>query len=161
MPAPKVAAKDQIAAIPQHVAALPPESASPIEHYRRGANDAVNLVRYFHRNMERTNVYPVPLARHAGRLHAMALLTLVETFERFLKELAAVGASEHLWTLPMAAFGASASWIAKSSRCRRQMRPHDHGSTAGSTSGLASRGPTWRRVCGDRRVFGVSPSGPT
>lgn len=79
-----------IADIAQHTEDLPAESASPIAHYRRGANDASNLVTYFHRNMDRTNVYKVPLARHAKRLHAMALLTLVETFERFLKELAAV-----------------------------------------------------------------------
>lgn len=80
----------RIARIPQHGQALPQESDSPIEHYRRGSLDALSLVQYFHRNMGRVNVYRVPYERHSARLHAMVLLTLVETFERFLKELAAV-----------------------------------------------------------------------
>lgn len=91
MAGPKIAGLEKlIAEIAQHVVPLPPESASPIEHYRRGANDAANLVQYFHRNMKRTNVYAAPYERHARRLHSMVLLTLVETFERFLKELAAI-----------------------------------------------------------------------
>lgn len=104
-----------VANIPQHVEPLPPESASPIEHYRRGANDAWNLVLYFHKNMGRVNVYPLPFERHARRLHAMVLLTLVETFERFLKELAAV-CVDHVASLVvddrLAKFSANGSAIA-------------------------------------------------
>jgi hypothetical protein len=89
MAKPKIDLADWIARIPEHVAELPPESASPIEHYTRGANDSWNLLRYFERTAERARVYKGPYERHLARLRSMVLLALVETFERFLKELAA------------------------------------------------------------------------
>lgn len=79
-----------VAAIPQHTEALPPESTRPIEHYRRGANDAWNLWQYFARNVQRANIYRTAYERHAGRLRSMVLLNIIESFERFIKELAAV-----------------------------------------------------------------------
>jgi len=36
-----------LASIPQHSEPLPPEASSPIQHYRLGANDAWNLLKYF------------------------------------------------------------------------------------------------------------------
>lgn len=79
-----------VAAIPQHTEALPPESARPIEHYRRGANDAWNLWQYFARNVQRANIYHTAYERHASRLRSMVLLSTIESFERYLKEVAAV-----------------------------------------------------------------------
>lgn len=79
-----------VAAIPQHTDALPPESARPIEHYRRGANDAWNLWQYFARNVLRANIYQTAYERHATRLRSMVLLSIIESFERYLKEVAAV-----------------------------------------------------------------------
>ena len=79
-----------VAAIPQHTDALPPESARPIEHYRRGANDAWNLWQYVARNVQRANIYRTAYERHATRLRSMVLLSAIESFERFIKELAAV-----------------------------------------------------------------------
>ena len=79
-----------VAAIPQHTDALPPESARPIEHYRRGANDAWNIWQYFSRNVQRANIYRTAYERHAVRLRSMLLLSVVESFERFIKEVAAV-----------------------------------------------------------------------
>lgn len=78
-----------IARIPEHVGPMPTESASPIEHYTRGANDAWNLLGYFERTAKRTNVYKASYDRHLLRLRSLVLLALVETFERFLKEIAA------------------------------------------------------------------------
>lgn len=78
-----------IANIAQHGAALPPESSSPPEHYKRSANDAWNLLRYFQRTAQRTNIYAQPFERHAGRLRSLVLFTLIEAFERYLKEAAA------------------------------------------------------------------------
>jgi hypothetical protein len=67
-----------VAAIAHHTEELPPESASPFEHYRRGANDAWNLWSYFARNIRRANVYYTAYERHATRLRSMVLLSLVE-----------------------------------------------------------------------------------
>jgi hypothetical protein len=69
---------------------LPPESARPIEHYRRGANDAWNLWQYFARNVQRASIYQTAYERHATRLRSMVLLGIIESFERYLKEVAAV-----------------------------------------------------------------------
>lgn len=80
----------RIACIPEHLADLPAESASPIEHYKRSANDARNLVAYFTRQGARANVYRGPFERHLTRLRALAFLALVQSFERYLKEVAAV-----------------------------------------------------------------------
>jgi hypothetical protein len=76
--------------IPEHSELLPLESTSPIEHYRRGANDAYNLLQYFNRLATGKNVYAGPKQRHQRHLSALTLVALVESFERFLKELAAV-----------------------------------------------------------------------
>lgn len=69
---------------------LPSESSSPLEHYRRSANDAWNLVVYVKRNVSKVNHYPRPFDGHRGRLHAMCLANMVGAFERFLKEMAVV-----------------------------------------------------------------------
>jgi len=69
---------------------LPSESSSPLEHYRRSANDAWNLVVYVKRNVSKVNHYPKSFDGHRGRLHAMCLANMVGAFERFLKELAVV-----------------------------------------------------------------------
>lgn len=79
----------RIARIPEQVSELPTESASPIEHYKRSANDARNLVAYFKRQGTRANVYAGPFERHLVRLRSYAFLGLVQSFERYLKELAA------------------------------------------------------------------------
>jgi len=73
---------------------LPPESLSPLEHYRRSANDAWNLIAYMKRNVARVNYYSKPFDRHMSRLHGMALANLVGAFERFLKELAVICVDE-------------------------------------------------------------------
>jgi hypothetical protein len=80
----------RIGEIPQHVTAVPPESATPIEHYTRSSNDAWNLLLYVDRNVKRANVYQTVADRHLARLRGMVLLSLIEAFERFVKELAAV-----------------------------------------------------------------------
>lgn len=76
--------------IVDHTNPLPPESNSPIRHYERHANDAWNLVLYVKRNLSRANTHPAAREQHLVRLRSMALLAIVEGFERFLKEIAAV-----------------------------------------------------------------------
>ncbi|WP_437915423.1 hypothetical protein WME73_08950 [Sorangium sp. So ce302] len=96
MPRPTIANLEQrIADIAQHTAAMPPESGSPLEHYRRASNDAWNLLVYFERNIKRAPVYARAADRHLARLRGMVLLSLIEAFERYIKETAGVSA-EHI-----------------------------------------------------------------
>jgi hypothetical protein len=88
MPAPNLDFSKLISQIPAHLGDLPAESARPIEHFRLDANGYWNLLRYFDRKTIES--YPGPRERHVLRLRAMVVLGLVETFERFLKETAAV-----------------------------------------------------------------------
>lgn len=87
---PKLDLRKWIRKIPEHSEPLPLESTTPIEHYRRGANDAYNLLQYFDRLATGKSVYAGPRQRHRSRLAALTLVALIESFERFLKELAAV-----------------------------------------------------------------------
>jgi hypothetical protein len=72
-----VTVREDVATIVAHTTPLPPEAASPLAHFERKANDARNLLDYVIRNVGRV------------RTCRMALLEVVEAFERFLKETAA------------------------------------------------------------------------
>jgi hypothetical protein len=89
MPAPAIDFVKRITAIPAHLATPPPESGLPRPHYERTANDVWSTVVYFDRNLRRVNIYRAPSERQLGRLNTMVLLSLVEAFERFFKEIAA------------------------------------------------------------------------
>jgi hypothetical protein len=82
--------EDRIFDIAGHVTPAARESESPIEHYKRASNDAWNLLLYIDRNVRRANVYPTVAEKHLARFRGMVLLSLIEAFERFLKELAGV-----------------------------------------------------------------------
>jgi len=88
MPAPKLDFHRLISQIPEHLGDMPTESARPIEHFRFDASGYWNLLRYFERKT--TDGYPAPRERHVLRLRSMVVLGLVETFERFVKETAAI-----------------------------------------------------------------------
>src|SRR2546426_37329 len=90
MAAPQIDFSKRIRRIPQHVEILPHEAAFPLAHFERSANDFWNLVRYVDRNLGNAPVDRVAYEAHIRRLCTMVLLSLVETFERFLKETAAV-----------------------------------------------------------------------
>lgn len=89
MPRPQINYRTYLKAIPQHSSPLPPEAQVPIQHYVRSANDAWNLLVYIERNLRAASVYGASRDRHMQNLRVMILLTLVEAFERFLKEMAA------------------------------------------------------------------------
>ena len=88
MTAPKLDFGKLISQIPDHVGDMPPESARPIEHFQLDASGYWNLLRYFDRKT--ADGFPGPRERHVLRLRSMVVLGIVETFERFLKETAAV-----------------------------------------------------------------------
>lgn len=88
MSGPKLDFGKLIFQIPDHLGEMPPESARPIEHFQLDASGYWNLLRYFERKT--ADGYAGPRERHVLRLRSMVVLGIVETFERFLKETAAV-----------------------------------------------------------------------
>jgi hypothetical protein len=89
MPRPPIDLSRKIKDILRHVEELPTEAGAPLPHYRRTSTDIWNSLAYVERNFAQVNLYQAVARRHLGRLYGMALVNLVETFERFLKEAAA------------------------------------------------------------------------
>jgi hypothetical protein len=72
-----------------HVAPLPPEARAPWTHYDRTSTDLWTLLLYIERNFKRLPLQSTALRTHMARLHGMILVNLIESFERYLKEVAA------------------------------------------------------------------------
>ena len=79
----------RIKGILQSVQLLPDEAKSPLLHYQRTVADIRGSLGYVERLVAERDRYRAVVDRHMGRLRGMALVNLVETFERFLKEVAA------------------------------------------------------------------------
>lgn len=95
MPRPPIDLTRKIKDILQHQGPLPPEAEVPLEHFERSVADVWNMLLYFERMVDelqrqQVTLYPTVLKRHFIRLNSMMLVNLIESFERFLKELAAV-----------------------------------------------------------------------
>jgi hypothetical protein len=88
MPRPPVDLGRKIKDILQHVRPLPDEAKAPILHYWRTGMDIWGALAYVERAIAQVPRYQAVVDRHFSRLYAMALVNLVETFERFLKEVA-------------------------------------------------------------------------
>ncbi len=80
--------------IPAGAEALDASSSSPIRHYKHLANGAWNLLVYVRRHLSDPAVvartYEAARTRHLDQLAGMCLLGLIEAFERYFKEVAAV-----------------------------------------------------------------------
>ncbi len=79
----------RIKGILRSVQLLPDEAKAPILHYRRTVADISGSLGYVERLIAERDRYQSVVDRHLGRLYGMALVNLVETFERYLKEVAA------------------------------------------------------------------------
>jgi hypothetical protein len=79
----------RIKALLQSVQLLPDDAKAPILHYRRAVADVWGSLAYVDRLVAERDRYQAVVDRHLGRLRGMALVNLVEAFERFLKEVAA------------------------------------------------------------------------
>lgn len=90
MARPSVALAARIHEIIDNAEPLPPEADSPIGHYRHTAGELWNLVDFFDRGLGRSPAQTASRGRHLGRFNGMDLVSLIENFERFLKEIAAV-----------------------------------------------------------------------
>lgn len=87
--------RKKISEVVQHVGPLPQAAEYPLAHYKRSATDAWNLRDYVHRKIKGASFYKKVVDAHMSALHRMVLVSVIEAFERFLKETAAV-CVEHL-----------------------------------------------------------------
>jgi hypothetical protein len=81
--------KTRITGILQSVQLLPDEAEAPIRHYRQTVGEIDGALKYVDRIIPEKARYQGVVIRHLGRLSEMALVNFIETFERFLKEVAA------------------------------------------------------------------------
>ncbi len=88
MPRPQTDLQQKIREILGHTLPLPPEASSPIRHFESNANATVSMLSYLERHVTTSGFYAEVYDRHVANLRRMALASLVESFERFLKELA-------------------------------------------------------------------------
>ncbi len=73
-----------------HVLPLLPEADCPIRHFEASANGGFRLLNYIVEHIDPEDVYAAVYERHLGHIRRMFLAEMIESFERFLKELAAV-----------------------------------------------------------------------
>lgn len=80
----------KIVEVLDHLGSMPPEADAPIKHYILASNSSVNMRRYIMQKLESTGHYPAVRDRHFVTLNNMVLVNLIQSFERFIKDLAAV-----------------------------------------------------------------------
>lgn len=90
MPRPPIDLSRKIKDILGHVDPLPPEACAPFGHYERSMSDNWNLLQYLERSLIQPNLKAVVVRRHLDRVNGMILVSMIESFERYLKEVAAV-----------------------------------------------------------------------
>ncbi len=74
----------------QHTSPMLPEANCPIQHFERSANIGLSLIKYIDDHIAQHTVYEAVYDRHLGHLRRLVLADLIESFERFLKEMASV-----------------------------------------------------------------------
>jgi hypothetical protein len=89
MPRPPIDLHRKVREILTHVEPLPAEAGTPLAHYNRSSTDLWTLLQYVERNFSQLPLRAAAVRRHMSRLHGMTLVNLVESFERYLKEVAA------------------------------------------------------------------------
>ena len=91
MPARRTNLAQKVKETLKHLAPLPAEAKAPLAHYDRASVDAWGLLDYIENVFKRVPTLQTKASqKHLVRLHGMLLINLIEAFERFLKEIAAV-----------------------------------------------------------------------
>jgi hypothetical protein len=90
MPARRIDLARRITDCLRHSEPLPPEADSPWHHYERSVDDAWNLIRYIKSNLKKPGLRQSVVRQYLVQLHGMVLINLIQAFERFLKDIAAV-----------------------------------------------------------------------
>ncbi len=80
----------KIEEIVYHTSPLSPESTRPISHFERTADSSIDLLEFVEENQTTTGVSRSAFRDNMSHLRRMVLVSLIEAFERFLKELAAI-----------------------------------------------------------------------
>jgi len=81
---------DSVRDILQHVAPLPPEAGTPQRHYEKTSRNLETLLAYTERKFFQPGSHRAVAQGYLDEVGRMVLLHLIENFERFLKEIAAV-----------------------------------------------------------------------
>jgi hypothetical protein len=90
MPKPKTDLNRKIEEIVQHTSPLPTVSTCPILHFERTVTSSIDLLKYLDDHLAAAGVSGAVYENNISHLRRMALVSLIESFERFLKELASV-----------------------------------------------------------------------
>jgi hypothetical protein len=90
VPRPPINLHLKVRQVLQHTSALHPEADRPIRHFERSTISALRMMDYLVDHIDLADVYPAVFNGHLAQLRRMILAELIESFERFLKELAAV-----------------------------------------------------------------------
>lgn len=90
MPRPPIDLNSMVREVPRHSVPLHPEADRPIRHFEESINPGSLLLKYIQDHIDPSSVYRAVYDRHLGHLRRMVLAELLESFERFLKELASV-----------------------------------------------------------------------
>jgi hypothetical protein len=90
LPRPPIDLHRKVRDVLQHTAPLLPHSDRPIRHFERYVDEALLLLSYLDDHIDPGDVYEAVYDRHLGHLRRLVLLELIESFERFLKELASL-----------------------------------------------------------------------
>jgi hypothetical protein len=81
---------DMVRKVLGHTSPLPPQANCPIKHFETSNNVGHLLITYINDHIDIESVYESVYHRHLGHLRRMVLAEQIESFERFLKELAAI-----------------------------------------------------------------------
>lgn len=90
MPRPPIDLHRKVRELLQHTSSLLPLADRPLQHFEQSVNAGLLLLTYIDDHIDPDDVYEAVYARHSGHQRRMVLAELIETFERFLKELASV-----------------------------------------------------------------------
>lgn len=90
LPRPAINLHLKVREVLQHTAPLLPLADRPIQHFEQSVNAGLLLLNYIDDHIDPDDVYEAVYSRHLGHLRRMVLAELIESFERFLKELASV-----------------------------------------------------------------------
>lgn len=90
MPRPPIDLHQKVRDLLRHTDALPAELSSPIVNFERIVDGYLALLKYVDEHLRTSRIYKAVYNRHMVQQRRMALGSLIEAFERFLKELAVV-----------------------------------------------------------------------
>jgi hypothetical protein len=88
--APPINLNQMVRELLTHVDSLPSDLDAPIRTFEERINACLNLIKYIDDHISTQSVYAAVYDRHMSLLRRMVLVSMVEAFERFIKETAIV-----------------------------------------------------------------------